>query len=176
MIQDAYMRINSLQFHPFTGNALEQKEGSRYEDSKTGRSYFANPNPTISVIITNDRKEVLLAKRAIEPHKNTWDLPGGFVEIGETLEECVRREIQEELGVVVHESVFFSSQVGTYEYETIVSPILDSTFICTLETMHITPADDVSEVAFFALDSIPFNEIKMIHIRTVLQKYSALHA
>ena len=44
---------------------------------------------------------VLLAKRAHEPLKGEWSLPGGGVELGETLEAAVAREVLEETGLVV---------------------------------------------------------------------------
>jgi ADP-ribose pyrophosphatase YjhB (NUDIX family) len=44
---------------------------------------------------------VLLIRRGQEPLKGEWSLPGGAVELGETLEEAVRREVLEETGLVV---------------------------------------------------------------------------
>jgi ADP-ribose pyrophosphatase YjhB (NUDIX family) len=43
--------------------------------------------------------QVLLAKRGQEPGKGIWTLPGGMVELGESLEEALKREIQEELSM-----------------------------------------------------------------------------
>jgi mutator protein MutT len=64
------------------------------------RSY--PPRPVIgvgAVILDGDR--VLLIKRAHEPLKGEWSLPGGGVELGETLERAVAREVQEETGLDV---------------------------------------------------------------------------
>jgi 8-oxo-dGTP diphosphatase len=64
------------------------------------RSY--PPRPVIgvgAVILDGDR--VLLIKRAHEPLKGQWSLPGGGVELGETLERAVAREVQEETGLDV---------------------------------------------------------------------------
>ncbi len=52
-----------------------------------------------AVIVDGDR--VVLIKRRFEPLKGQWSLPGGAVEIGETLEECVAREMREETGLEV---------------------------------------------------------------------------
>ena len=52
-----------------------------------------------AVVIDTDR--VLLIKRAHEPLKGQWSLPGGRVELGETLEQAVAREVREETGLDV---------------------------------------------------------------------------
>jgi 8-oxo-dGTP diphosphatase len=52
-----------------------------------------------AVIVDGDR--VVLVKRAHEPLKGEWSLPGGTVEIGETLAEAVAREVHEETGLTV---------------------------------------------------------------------------
>jgi mutator protein MutT len=57
-----------------------------------------------AVIIRNEpdgQKRVLLIRRAQEPLKGEWSLPGGAVELGETLEQAVCREVLEETGLVV---------------------------------------------------------------------------
>lgn len=181
-VADSGVAGDKLQFHPYTGNPLTKKEDSRYEDTQTGQSYFANPKPTVGIIIPNARNQILLAKRGVEPFIHTWDLPGGFVEIGESFEEAAVREIKEELGVTVQTLQYVSSQVGTYEYAGIMFPILDTTFVAILandakstgdvySVSSFSPADDVSEVAFFDVTAIPFAEIKMENIVQALQTY-----
>lgn len=57
-----------------------------------------------AVIVAQDAARgpvVLLIRRAQEPLKGEWSLPGGAVELGETLEEAIRREVQEETGLAV---------------------------------------------------------------------------
>lgn len=53
---------------------------------------------------------VLLIKRGRKPFKGSWSLPGGFLELGETCEQCVEREVFEETGLIVNAT----SLVGVY--------------------------------------------------------------
>lgn len=52
--------------------------------------------------------EVLLIKRKNEPYKDCWALPGGFMEMGETLEKCAIRELKEETGIEVNGAEFIT--------------------------------------------------------------------
>jgi 8-oxo-dGTP diphosphatase len=60
------------------------------------------PRPVVGVgAVVLDARRVLLVKRAHEPLKGQWSLPGGRVELGETLQQAVAREVQEETGLDV---------------------------------------------------------------------------
>ena len=52
------------------------------------------------------RFEILLIKRKNEPYKDCWALPGGFMEMEETLEKCAIRELKEETGIEVNRGDF----------------------------------------------------------------------
>jgi 8-oxo-dGTP diphosphatase len=56
------------------------------------------PTLTVDAIIKRDGK-ILLIKRMNSPFKNSWALPGGFVEYGERVEEALKREILDETGI-----------------------------------------------------------------------------
>jgi 8-oxo-dGTP diphosphatase len=65
------------------------------------RSYPERPIVGVGAVVVDDAGRVLLVKRANEPLKGEWSLPGGAVDIGETLEDAIRREVREETGVGV---------------------------------------------------------------------------
>jgi mutator protein MutT len=65
------------------------------------RTYPEHPIVSVGAVIL-DGDRVLLVKRGHEPLKGEWSLPGGVVEIGETLAEALRREVLEETGLEVH--------------------------------------------------------------------------
>ncbi len=51
------------------------------------------------IVFSENKKEILLIQRAQEPFKQMWALPGGFIEMEETLEESAMRELEEETGL-----------------------------------------------------------------------------
>jgi len=67
---------------------------------KDPRTFPARPIVGVGAVIF-DGDRVLLVKRAHEPLKGDWSLPGGAVDVGETLEQAVAREVKEETGLDV---------------------------------------------------------------------------
>ena len=64
------------------------------------REYPTRPITGIGAVIVHDGK-ILLVKRGSEPGKGKWSIPGGLVELGETVKETVVREVKEETGLDV---------------------------------------------------------------------------
>ncbi len=62
--------------------------------------YPDSPQSAVGVIVIKDGK-VLLVKRSQAPSKGLWAIPGGCVELGETLKEAAERELKEETGVII---------------------------------------------------------------------------
>jgi mutator protein MutT len=62
------------------------------------RTYPARPIPGVGVIVVNGGK-VLIIKRAFEPSKGKWSIPGGVVELGERVRDAAKREVREETGL-----------------------------------------------------------------------------
>lgn len=63
----------------------------------------------IAVLRLVESPEILLVKRKYPPHENKWALPGGFMEMDETLEEAARRELEEETGIMAGELIRFDT-------------------------------------------------------------------
>ena len=68
---------------------------NRYHCKSCDSIHYQNPKPTATLILPKD-DTVLFVRRAYEPEKGSWSLPGGFLELGETLEEGAIRELKEE--------------------------------------------------------------------------------
>lgn len=60
---------------------------------------YENPLPVAAAIVLNERREVLLVKRARQPQQGMWCLPMGFAELGETIAGAALRELREEAGI-----------------------------------------------------------------------------
>ncbi len=63
--------------------------------------YPESPIPAVAVVVRRNRDEFLMIQRGKEPRKGTWTVPGGSIELGETLKEAAEREVREETGLSV---------------------------------------------------------------------------
>lgn len=70
------------------------------EQSKERREYPDAPLVGVGAVAIKDGK-ILLIKRAFEPGKGKWSVPGGLVEVGETLYAACAREMEEETGIKI---------------------------------------------------------------------------
>ena len=81
--------------------------------TKTKLTDYAQPSVTVDVLvftILDDALKVALIKRGVAPYQGRWAIPGGFVQMDESLEDAARREIQEEAGL----SDVFVEQLYTF--------------------------------------------------------------
>jgi ADP-ribose pyrophosphatase YjhB (NUDIX family) len=120
-----------------------------FECAGCGSLYWANSLPAVQGILERDGR-VLLARRALEPHKGEWDLPGGFLAEDERPEDGLRREFREETGIDVEPVELLRIDIEPYEHRRVFSV----TYVVTGDGEPV-PADDVDELRFFAPAELP---------------------
>ncbi|HPB35658.1 MAG TPA: NUDIX domain-containing protein [Bacteroidales bacterium] len=120
-----------------------------------GFVYYLNIAAAVAAFILNPAGELLLCRRAKEPALGSLDLPGGFVDMGENIEEALRREIYEELSLKVDTTRYLFSLPNIYKYSGMEIHTLDFFFLCLVsEFDSIQANDDVGEAFFRPLNKI----------------------
>jgi mutator protein MutT len=165
--------INEIDFPicPKCGHSLTKISPRNTLCKNCGLDYYVNPRPCNAIIIIDDKKRILLVKRAIDPCKGLWDLPGGFIDIGETAEESVIREAKEELGVKVGDVRYLFSGYDRYEYKGLNYHTLGFIFTAQIISGDLQPHDDVAEIKYFSKDKIPWDKLAFPVLEQTLKKY-----
>lgn len=114
----------------------------------------------MSVILANEKDEILFVVRAIEPEKGKLDFPGGFVEEGENFEDTTRRELKEELGIEVGKLEYLTTDADRYLFDGLNYHTSGVTYTGKLPRgAKLKPADDVESVEFYKLEDIPMDRL-----------------
>jgi ADP-ribose pyrophosphatase YjhB (NUDIX family) len=66
-----------------------------------GYGAYYNPKPVACAIPRDANGDIVLIRRGFEPRRGHWSMPGGFVDLGESVEAAARRECMEEIGIDV---------------------------------------------------------------------------
>jgi mutator protein MutT len=120
------------------------------------RDYPEHPIIGIGAVIV-EHGRALLVRRATEPLIGEWSVPGGMLELGETLRDGVRREVLEETGIAVEPGevldVFdsiFTDTLGRTQYHYV---LID--YLCRPLSGEARAGSDVSDVRWVNTDALP---------------------
>lgn len=137
-----------------------------------GFVYYFNPSSATVALIMNERGELLVCRRAKEPARGTLDLPGGFIDMNETGEEGVAREVREETGLEVTCTEYLFSLPNLYLYSGFLVHTLDMFYRCTVaDTAHYRAMDDAADLFFLPLDAVRPEEFGLGSIREGLRRF-----
>jgi ADP-ribose pyrophosphatase YjhB (NUDIX family) len=142
---------------PAPGPAFERRvpEGDnveRYVCGQCGHVHYSNPKIVVGSVVVYNRN-ILLCRRAIEPRKNFWTLPAGFLEEHETPEDGARREAREEAMC----DITIDSLLAVYAVPHISQVQL--MYRASLAAPQFAPGPESLETNLFAWDDIPWNEL-----------------
>ncbi len=135
-----------------------------------GFHFFINAAAAVAALIVNEKGELLLTRRAIEPNKGMLDLPGGFVDPGERAEDALVREVLEELNLEVADYQFLISYPNEYVFSRFTVYTVDLAFVCHVKDFSdITWQDDISGYIFVKPETLNYHEICSDSIRQIIQ-------
>lgn len=124
----------------------------RLSDKEWKTLWSLKPFISTDSVVVRD-KSILLIKRATWPYKGYWALPGGLMDVGETVEKCALREVKEETGVTARIIML----VGVYS-----GPKRDprgttaaATYLMRFVKMDGKADSESSDVRFFPINKIP---------------------
>lgn len=144
---------------------------------------FEMPAVTVDCAIFRINKdtllpEVLLIKRANEPYKGSWALPGGFLDMNETIEEATNREVMEETNIDIANTCYSKRyKIGVFdapnrdERSRVISFL--STAVISGKTSGVA-GDDAAELKWFSLRNLPhlaFDHSDMINMARKEQNF-----
>ena len=114
------------------------------------REYPTHPIVAVAGVAINPKDQLLLVRRGKDPGKGTWGIPGGVVELGESLEDAVRRELMEETGVTVDPldritilDRVYRDEEGRVRYHYIIVE-----YLCRAEDVPPRASDDVDRAVW----------------------------
>ena len=164
--------LKSFEYCPRCGSKHFNINGERSRHcTNCNLTYYANASASTAAIITNSKGEVLLATRAFDPAKGKLDLPGGFVDMNETAEEAIIREIKEELNLDVQNPQYLFSLPNEYNFSGITAHTLDLFFKVKIDdNAIITSADDVASAQFYDLNNVNIEDIGLNSIKKAIEK------
>ncbi len=166
------IKEENFKFCPNCGSNLKKQDEVHLSCKNCGLKYYLNPRPCNAVILKNNEGKFLFVKRKHDPHKGYWDLPGGFVNPKETMEESVIRELHEELKITIKDFKYLGSVHDTYDFGGIRADTLCFLFEGKISPeATIVPSDDAEEVAFFLPKEINLEKIGFKSLREFLKDY-----
>ena len=162
--------MQKFKYCPLCAGELKEKQREdkiRLVCSQCGYVLYENSKPCTAVLVVDDGK-VMLTRRAVEPFKDWWDLPGGFMENGEDPIEGAKRELLEETGLHIEVVDLLDVEVDKYGDDGIYT--LNFQYVAKSVGGTPEPQSDVSAIEWFAPADIPEN-VAFANCRNALKKW-----
>jgi ADP-ribose pyrophosphatase YjhB (NUDIX family) len=144
--------LSAVRLCPRCGAAAEVAHPRSLSCPACGLQAYFNPKPVAAAIPRDGDGRVILLRRGFEPGAGRWTFPGGFVDLGESVEDAARRETREELELMVE----LGGVVGVYSRaeDRVVLVVYEAR---ALGVPRTTP--EAVEVRAFAPSELPWAEL-----------------
>lgn len=127
---------------------LDKPDERAKECPACGYVVYPRVSPAMMVLVTRGR-ELLLARANRFPNA-MYSALAGFVELGESIEDCIHREVREEVGVEVDNLVYFASQSWPFPHSLMIA------FTAEYARGNMRPCDaEIADAKWFPLDALP---------------------
>lgn len=159
------------------GSTVEAHRKKAMRCTKCEYVYFHNTGAAVAGVI-EITEGVILTVRAHEPKAGMFDLPGGFVDYGESMEGALMREIREELGLDVVIESYLGSFSNSYFYRDVAYFTADSFFVCrpAAAGARIAGGEEISSWGIFPLDALPLDRMGFESNVKALESYRSRKA
>lgn len=166
--------LHQFIFCPLCGSTTFIEHNEKAKRCETcGFTYYFNPSSAVACFIRNAKDELLLVRRAKEPAKGTLDLPGGFVDMDESAEEAVCREVKEETGLDISECRYLFSIPNIYKYCNFDVHTVDMFFECQVkEFTNAHAEDDAAEIIILKKEKLKEEDFGLTSIKKAIKIYS----
>jgi len=134
--------------------------------------FFINSSAAVAALVSDDKGKLMLVTRGIQPDYGKLDLPGGFVDPGESAENAIIRELQEELGMVIKSLHYIGSEPNKYVFSGYTVFTLDLAFKVIPETLEdLKSMDDILNYKFYSEEELNYNDIAAQSIKKFVKDF-----
>ncbi len=167
------IRYTHFQFCPKCGSRKIEKMGENgIRCRRCAYLYYHNCAAAASALLKMPGGKILLIRRDSAPKRGYYDLPGGFVEYGESFETALAREIREELRVEITGLRYFASVPNRYPFQGVTYFSTEVCFLCRpLHPRRIQCGEEVSGIAVVEPEKVDLRTIAFPSARTLIRKY-----
>jgi ADP-ribose pyrophosphatase YjhB (NUDIX family) len=143
---------------------LKEQEPSRLVCAQCDFVFYLDPKVVACSIVEMDGRIVLL-KRAIDPQRGKWVLPGGYVDRGEEVTAAAVRETQEECGLFTR----IDRLLGVYSYPG--RPAVVVVYVARYVSGELIAGDETDEFGLYGKKEIPWAQLAFQSTVDALQDY-----
>ena len=162
--------MKPFDFCPSCGSQLgPSDDGEGKTCPNCGRSWYPSSSPTAGCVIVSNGK-ALITKRARDPERGRYDIPGGFLHAGEEVLDGLRRELREELDVEIDVGLEDLKQITPHAYGDEGDYTLAMGFLARLSSGEPRAGDDVGQIRWVSLDEIDDIPFAWQHDRDLVRR------